>query len=197
MMKNETFLDIRWMMALNQVRLSYTIFHGKCNSALVTPTIGGYDKIHSTVILFLRNPFEALIEFEELKGIKWDTQVSHNTFTWMIRSKSWICNAQSLHLVTYETFKKDLKQGLKSILKYLNRSPEEEKLDCATKFGVSLDTNLIQRQTKLFLGVFTCIRTLTWIQSGKWLGRTKLRLLSSTIYFRVRLIFALTSTSTT
>ena len=109
----------------------------------MTPTIGGYDKIHSTVILFLRNPFEALIEFEELKGIKWDTQVSHNTFTWMIRSKSWICNAQSLHLITYETFKKDLKQGLKSILKYLNRSPEEEKLDCATKFGVSLDTNLI------------------------------------------------------
>ena len=106
------------------------------------PTSRGYDKIHSSVILFLRNPFEALMlnqETNEMKGI----EVTHNTFTWLIRSKSWICNAQSMHVVSYETFNKDIKQGLKSILEYLNRSPEEEKLDCATKLGVSLDTNLI------------------------------------------------------
>ena len=83
----------------------------------MTATTKGYDKIHSTAILVLRNPFEALVSnkvesLEALKGPVWDSQIYHNTFAWLIRSKSWICSAQSLKIVYYENFIKDIRQGI-------------------------------------------------------------------------------------
>ena len=84
-------------------------------------SLKGYDRFRSTAILLLRNPFESLVSAKAeqdpyldgsvLSGPLWETEVRQKTYTWLYRARTWICAAQSLHLLHYEHFRKETRKG--------------------------------------------------------------------------------------
>ena len=46
-----------------------------------------------------------------LSGPLWETEVRQKTFTWLARTQTWICSAQSLHVMFYDTLKHNVAQS--------------------------------------------------------------------------------------
>ena len=89
---------------------------------IMTVSFKGYDRFRSTAILLLRNPFESLVSAKAeqdpyldgsvLSGPLWETEVRQKTYTWLYRARTWICAAQSLHLLYYENLRKETRKGI-------------------------------------------------------------------------------------
>ena len=113
---------------------------------LVTITNRGFDRFHTTAILLLRNPFESLVfakfdldgnlESGLLRGPVWETEIRQKTYTWLARTKTWICSATSLHITYFESLILDVKSGLENIMEFLTLKAKNENIDCAINFGV-------------------------------------------------------------
>ena len=75
---------------------------------VMTQTLRGFDQFRSTAILLIRNPFESLVAAKAeqdlyldgsvLSGPLWESEVRQKIYTWMARTKTWICSAQSIHI---------------------------------------------------------------------------------------------------
>ena len=71
-----------------------------------------------------------------LSGPIWETEVRQKTFTWLYRARTWICSAQSLHIVHFENLRKNLGENLEKILEYMYYEKDQLRMDCATKHAV-------------------------------------------------------------
>lgn len=106
-----------------------------------------FDQDRSTALLYLRNPFEALVgamaekdmylEGSTLVGPLWDSQVRQKTYTWFARAKTWLCSAQTLQIIHYENLKNDISNELLKVLDFLDFKVNGVNLKCAAQHGMT------------------------------------------------------------
>ena len=80
-----------------------------------------------------------VLENALLRGPVWETEVRQRTYTWLARTKTWICSATSLHIVYFENLVQNMKEEINSIIEFLAFPPNQDNINCAIYHGVSTE----------------------------------------------------------
>ena len=70
------------------------------------------------------------------RGPVWEIEVRQKVYSWLARSKTWICSATSLHIVYFENLVENMKEETDAMLKFLNFQASDDRIHCAINYGV-------------------------------------------------------------
>ena len=70
------------------------------------------------------------------RGPVWEIEVRQKVYSWLARSKTWICSATSLHIVYFENLVENMKEETDAMLKFLNFQASDNRIHCAINYGV-------------------------------------------------------------